>query len=258
MTTKLRPARAVLLLLLFCFLTLLIAAKDDGVGNGSDGTIRMQPMSTSGEEVKMEATEAEFVEGKKEVPRVRRKEASVEEEEGGGGEDDEYRGEEGGGDSNGREATEEEEAEEKEEKSRRKGVKGKAMEEGKKKTEEKGEREGRKRNRAEEEEDDRQWQSSEENGTGGRRRRKRRPTENTEEQQPAEALDTAPPDVAIPQLSSEEDGRTQISDEFLRKLSAQQVADERARLHRGGNLRRPVDFEEALKMTVPYQKKKLL
>lgn len=64
------------------------------------------------------------------------------------------------------------------------------------------------------------------------------------------------PDVAPdPELSAEENGRTRISDDFLRKLSAQQEANARAQLHRGGNLRRPVDFEEALKVTVPYEKR---
>ncbi|KAL3091312.1 hypothetical protein niasHS_007105 [Heterodera schachtii] len=98
------------------------------------------------------------------------------------------------------------------------------------------------------------------NGNGRDGTIRRRSTGEEQQQTTGdEALDTAPPDVAVPQFSSEEDGQTKISDEFLRQLSAQQVADRRARLHRGGNnLRRPVDFEEALKMTVPYQTKKKL
>lgn len=41
------------------------------------------------------------------------------------------------------------------------------------------------------------------------------------------------PEVVTPEVSSEEDGRTEISDDFLRRLSAQQLADRRANLHRG-------------------------
>ncbi|KAF7639566.1 hypothetical protein Mgra_00000895 [Meloidogyne graminicola] len=68
-----------------------------------------------------------------------------------------------------------------------------------------------------------------------------------------EEEDTAPPEIGIiPELSIEKGRPPTISNKFLRKLSAQQLANQRAKLHRGGNLRGPVNFEEALKVTVPY------
>nr|CAD2141084.1 unnamed protein product [Meloidogyne enterolobii] len=56
----------------------------------------------------------------------------------------------------------------------------------------------------------------------------------------------------VPELSIEKGKPPSISNKFLKRLSAQQLANQRAKLHRGGNLREPVNFEEALKVTVPY------
>lgn len=66
--------------------------------------------------------------------------------------------------------------------------------------------------------------------------------------------DTAPPELPVDPEISAENGRAHLSERFLRRLSAQQVASQRAKLHRGGNLLagRPVNFEEALSVTVPY------
>nr|CAD2176239.1 unnamed protein product [Meloidogyne enterolobii] len=65
--------------------------------------------------------------------------------------------------------------------------------------------------------------------------------------------DTAPPETGIvPELSIEKGKPPSLSNKFLKRLSAQQLANQRAKLHRGGNLREPVNFEEALKVTVPY------
>ncbi|KAL7075528.1 hypothetical protein ACQ4LE_005321 [Meloidogyne hapla] len=65
--------------------------------------------------------------------------------------------------------------------------------------------------------------------------------------------ETAPPETGIvPELSIEKGRPPSLSNKFLRRLSAQQLANQRAKLHRGGNLRGPVNFEEALQVTVPY------